>query len=78
MARGHRPAMHHFRRPHAQREVDVQQSARRLAVPAFGLRQLYVTFGLCDRRGLRQLHMHGLERVRVGKRDDFGADSRQV
>lgn len=78
MARGHRSAVRHFWRPHAQREMDVQQSARRLTVPAVGLRQLHVALGLGDRRGLRQLHMHSLERVRVGKRDDFSTHSGQV
>lgn len=78
MARGHRSAVHHLRRAHAQREVDVQQSAHRPAVPAPGLRQLHVAPRLGDRRGLRQLHVHGLERLRVRERDHIRANCRQV
>lgn len=78
MAREHRSTVHHRRRAHTEREMDIQQSAHRLAVAAFGLRQLHLAPGFGDRRGLRELHVHGLERLRIGERDHLVTSSRQV
>lgn len=58
--------------------MDLRQPIHRPPDSTSDLRQLHFAFGIGNQLAFRQLHVHSMEPIRVGKRHHFVASNRQV